>query len=139
MACIWLLWSLIFSESPFLSISVVLVALLAIKLLWRAGEPPTLLLLVAIHLAQVSTSLLYANVLGVNVNTMSPNGVDLEYATWVGLGAVFCLTLGMSVGQAGAPIWSPALAKAEASAWSPRGAFVLFVVTLVMDNVFLAT
>src|SRR6516162_10888784 len=88
--CIWLLWSLIFSESPFLSISVVLVTLLAIKLLWRPGEPPALLLLVAIHLAQVSTSLLYANVLGVHVNTMSSLGVDLESGTWVALGAVLC-------------------------------------------------
>ena len=134
--CIWIIWSLIFSESPFLSISVVFVMAAAIKLLWRPGEPPTLLLLVAIHLARVSTSLLYANVLGVNVNTISPNGVDLEYATWVALGAVFCLTLGMSVGQAGAPIWSPALAKAEANEWSPRGAFVFFLVTIVIDLAF---
>jgi hypothetical protein len=75
-------------------------------------------------------------VLGVNVNTLSSNGVDLEYATWIGLGAVFCLTLGMSVGQAGAPIWSPALAKVEASAWSPRRAFVFCLVTIAMDLAF---
>ena len=135
-ACIWVLWSLIFSESPVLSIFVFVVGLLAVKLLWRAGEPPTLLLLIAIHLAQVSTSLLYANVAGVDVNTTSTYGVDLDYATWIALGAVLCLTLGMSVGQAGAPVWSPARAKLEANAWSPRGAFAFFLVTIAMDLIF---
>ena len=133
---VWLLWSLVVSESPFLSIAVVLVTLLAVKLLWRPGEPPTLLLLVAIHLAQVSTSLLYANVLGVHVNTMSPTGVDLESATWIALGAVLCLILGMSFGQAGAAIWPPALAKAEASTWSPKAAFVFFSITVAIDLLF---
>ena len=137
LVCIWVLWSLIISESPFLSIAVILVTLLAIKLLWRPGEPPTLLLLVALHLLQVSTALVHANILGVNVNEMGEwRGIDREYATWVALGAVFCLILGMRLGQAGSAIWPPSLARAEARAWSPKVAFVFFLITLAMDIVF---
>ena len=110
--------------------------MLAMKLLWRPGEPPTLLLLIAIHLVQVSTALLYANVLGVHVNSMSEYKVDLEAATWVALGAVLCLTLGMSSGNAGPPIWQPTLAQAEARTWSPKVAFVFFLVTFALELVF---
>src|SRR5262245_33646359 len=84
---IWIIWSLAFSDSPVLTISIGFVAFLAFKLLWRPGEPPTLLLLIMVHLIQVSTAVLYTNVLGVNVNRMSYYGVDIENATWVALGA----------------------------------------------------
>jgi hypothetical protein len=137
LVAIWLLWSLLFSESPFLSIAVILVTFLAITLLWRPGEPPTLMLLVAIHLLQVSAALLHANVLGVNVNEMGEwPGIDRVYATWVALGAVFCLILGMHFGQAGPAIWPPSLAKAEASAWSPKLAFVFFLITAALNTLF---
>jgi hypothetical protein len=110
--------------------------MLAMKLLWRPGEPPTLLLLIAIHLVQVSTALLYANVLGLDVNSTSEFRVDLEYATWVALGAVLCLTLGMSAGSAGPPIWQPAVAQAEARTWPPEIAFVFFLVTFALELLF---
>src|SRR5262249_15927182 len=134
LACIWVLWSLTLSESPFLSIAVILVAFLAIKLLWRSGEPPTLLLLAVIHLLQVSATLVHPNLLGVNIHPMGEwASLDREYATWVALGAVFCLILGMCLGQAGPVIWPPSLARAEARAWSPKAAFVFFLTTLAID------
>jgi hypothetical protein len=123
-------------ESLFLTISVVLVAMLAIKLLWRPGEPPTLLLLIALHLVQVSTALLYADVLGVHVNSISEYRVDLEAATWVALGAVLCLAFGMSSGNAGPSIWQPTLVQAEARKWSPKIAFVFFLVTFALELLF---
>lgn len=127
---IGVLWGLANGESPFLTVAAGLVIILAVQLLWRAGEPPTLLLVASIHLMQVTTALFYANALGVHINSLSEYGVNLENATWVALGAVLCLILGMSLGNAGPAIWSPAVAQAEARKWSPRSAFRFFLVTL---------
>lgn len=124
------LWGMVLGASPFLTLAAGLVIILAVALLWRSGQPPTLLLLATIHLLQVTTALIYANAKGDNINSLSEYGVNLENATWVALGAVLCLILGMSIGNAGPAIWSPAVAQAEAKKWSPRSAFRLFLVTL---------
>ena len=83
-----------------------------------------------IHLLQASTALFYANLLGVHINSLSEYGVDLENATLIALGAVLCLILGMSFGDAGPSIWPPTIAQAEVRNWSPRSAFRFFLVTL---------
>ena len=111
-------------------------AILAVKLLWRPGEPPTLLLLIAIHLVQVSTAILYADFLGEPVNSLSDFGVDLQAATWIALGAVLCLALGANSGSAGPPIWQPTLAQAEAHQWQPKLAFAFFLVTFALELLF---
>jgi hypothetical protein len=131
-----MLWGIAVGESPLLTIAGGLVTILAVMLLWRSGEPPTLLLMAGIHLLQVTTALVYANVLGVHINTLSDYGVDLENATLVALGGVLCLVLGMSLGDAGPSIWSPAVAQAEARNWSPRSAFRFFLVTLGIGSFF---
>lgn len=131
-----MLWGVANSESPFLTVAAGLVIILAVKLLWRSGEPPTLLLLAGLHLMQVTTALFYANALGVHMNSLSEYGVNLEGATWVALGGVLCLILGMSLGNAGPAIWSPTVAQAEARKWSPRSAFRFFLVTLVIGVFF---
>jgi len=131
-----MLWGISFGESPALTILTGLVIILTVKLLWRPGQPPMLLLLAAIHLLQVTTGLFYANAMGVNINSLSEYGVDLENATFVALGSVVCLILGMRLGDVGQPIWSPAVAEAEARNWSPRSAFRFFVVTLAIALVF---
>ena len=130
------LWGMAFGDSPLLTIAAGLVIILAVQLLWRPGEPPTLFLLAAIHLLQVTTLLFYANILSVHINSLSLYGVDLETATLVALGAVLCLILGMSLGNAGSAIWAPTVAQAEAKNWSPRSAFRFFVVTLGIGSFF---
>ena len=60
-----MLWGIIIGESPFVTIAAGLVIILTVKLLWRPGEPPTLLLLAGLQLLQVTTGLFYANLLGV--------------------------------------------------------------------------
>jgi hypothetical protein len=130
------MWGLIIGENPSVTIAAGLVTILAVKLLWRPGEPPTLLLLAAIHLLQVNTALVYANLTGVNVNTLSEYGVNLENATFVALGGVLCLILGMAFGDAGPAVWSPAVAQAEALTWSPRSAFRFWLVTLGISLLF---
>jgi hypothetical protein len=127
---IFMIWGLAVGESPILTIAVGLVTIIATVLLWRPGEPPTLLLLAFIQLSQVSTSLVYADVTGVNINTLSYAFGDLEYTTFIALGAVFCLILGMSIGNTGHSLWSPADARAEARSWSPGSAFRFWLVTL---------
>src|ERR1019366_529534 len=131
-----MLWGITVGESPSLTIVAGLVTILTVKLLWRPGQPPTLLLLAAIHLLQVTTALVYTNLTGVNINSLSDYGVDLENATLVALGGVFCLILGMSLGDAGPAVWSPEVAQAEARSWSPRSAFRFFVVTLGIGSFF---
>jgi hypothetical protein len=123
-------------DSPLLTIFAGLVIVLTIVLLWRQGEPPTLLLLAIIHLMQVSASLVYANFAGVNINSLSGYGVNLEYATYVALGGVFCLVVGMSFGNAGPAFWSPADAQQEARSWSPRSAFRFFLVCFGISLLF---
>lgn len=131
-----MLWGIAVGESPSLTILAGVVIILTVKLLWRPGQPPTLLLLAALHLLQVTTALIYANLLGVNINSLSEYGVDLENATFFALGAVFCLVVGMSLGNTGPPIWPTAAAQAEARSWPPRSAFRVFVVTLILGSVF---
>jgi hypothetical protein len=92
--------------------------------------------LAAIHLVQVTTLLIYANVAGVHINSLSEYGVDVEYATFVALGGVLCLILGMSLGSAGRSFWSPADAQAEARKWSPRSAFRFWFVSLGISLIF---
>lgn len=131
-----MLWGIAVGESPALTVFAGVVIILTVKLLWRPGQPPTLLLLAALHLLQVTTALIYANALGVNINSLSEYGVDLEYATPFALGAVFCLVLGMSLGNTGPPIWPTEVAQVEARSWSPRSAFRVFVVTLILGSAF---
>ena len=127
------LWGITLGESPSLTIFAGIVTVLAVKLLWQPGQPPTLLLLAALHLLQVETALVYANVIGVHINSLSEFGVDLENATLVALGAVLCLIVGMSLGNAGPAIWSPSVAQKEAGNWLPRQAFRFYVVTLGIE------
>ncbi len=138
---IFIIWGIAIGESPTLTIAAGLVTIIAMMLLWRPREPPTLLLLAAIHLIQVNTLLVYANVTGVNINSMSLYsyyGVDFEYTTFIALGAVLCLILGMSIGNSGHSFWSPADAQAEARRWSPRSGFRFWLVTLGLSLFFSA-
>jgi hypothetical protein len=125
-----IVWGVTLGLSPVLTVVAGLVTLLAVGLLWRPGEPPTLLLLAGLHLVQVTTALIYANLTGVHVNSLSEYGVDLEYATLIALGGVLCLIFGMSLGNAGPAFWPPAVAQAEARNWSPRSAFRFWLVAL---------
>jgi hypothetical protein len=131
-----IIWGLIIGQNPSVTIAAGLVTMLAVKLLLRPDEPPTLLLLAAIHLVQVSTALVYANLTGVDINTLSEHGVNLENATFVALGGVLCLILGMFLGNAGPAVWPPAVAQAEARTCSPVSAFRFWLVALGMSLLF---
>jgi hypothetical protein len=138
LAFIFIIWGIAIGESPSLTVAAGIVTIIAAILLWRPGEPPTLFLVASVHLLQVITLLIYANVIGVNINSLSYYGVDLEYATFVALGAVLCLVLGMSIGNVGRSLWSPADAQAEARTWSPASAFRFWLVTLGLSSCFSA-
>jgi hypothetical protein len=127
---IFIIWGLATGDNPLLTIGAGLVTIAAVAFLWRPGEPPTLLLLATIHLVQVNTALVYADLTGIPLNSLSDYGVDLEYATFIALGGVLCLIVGMSLGNAGSSFWSPADAQAEARKWSPRSAFRFWIVSL---------
>jgi hypothetical protein len=130
------LWGLAAGESPNLTVLAGCVTVLTVQLLWKRGEPTTLLLLAALHLIQVETALVYANILGVHINSLSEFGVDLERATAYALLGVLSLVIGMSYGSAGPRIWSEAICKSEVGNWEPRSAFRFFCITLVLESVF---
>ncbi len=131
-----MLWGIAVGESPALTIAAGIIIISAFVLLWRPGEPPTLLLLAVIHLVQVTTALIYANVTGVHINSISEYGVDLETATFTALGGVLCLIIGMSLGSGRTPFWSPEAAQSEAAGWSEVSAFRFFLVTLGIELFF---
>jgi hypothetical protein len=131
-----MLWGVAVGESPSLTVFAGLVVIMSVKLLWRQGQPPTLLLLAAIQLLQVTTALIYANLTGIKINSLSEFGVDLENSTFVALFGVSFLILGMWLGDLGPPIWSPSVAQVEARSWTPRSAFRFFAVTLAIALIF---
>jgi hypothetical protein len=129
-------WGLTFGESPMVTIVAGVAPVLAVALLWRPGEPPTLLLVAMVHLLQAEAILVYANVQGESANIFSYYGIDMERATLVAIEAVIALVLGMSIGNLRRPKASYAEAIIEARSWSPRSAFRFFLATLMIASAF---
>jgi hypothetical protein len=123
------------SDDPPLTLACALVVGLAVYLLWQLGEPPSLLLVAGAQLCQVATPLIYANVIGAPLQTVSQHIGDLTTATWFGLAAMACLTVGMWLGQLGQKRKSPALLQAEILTWTPEEAFRFCLVTLGIATV----
>jgi hypothetical protein len=135
-AFLCVLVGLVNGESANLTMAAGCVTVLAVYLLWTPGQPPTLLLLAALHLLQAETALVYANFLGVHVNTLSEFGVDLEKATAYALGGVLALILGMFFGGLGPAIWPASIARREARDTKPSSAFRFCCVSLGLAAAF---
>ena len=109
---------------------------LTIGLLWRLGEPPILLLPAGIQVIQVVMPRLYANFLGVSMQDVSLVLGDTTAATWFALAAMLSLVVGMWCSKRGMSASAALALHREARAWSPRGAFVFCVVTIVLAAMF---
>ena len=130
------IWGITFGESPLLTLLAGGLTILTVALLWRPGQPPMLLLVATVHLLQVIAILVYANLIGVHVDTFSDYGVNMERGTLAGIFACLAFVLGMTVGNMGAPVWTTQAAQDEASRWTPRSAFRFFGVTFVIGACF---
>ena len=100
MAEILVAMSAVGSDDPTLTVACGVVAALAVGLLWRLGEPPALLMVAGLQLLQVVTPLLYANFLGVPLQSLFDLG-DLSSATEFALAAMLSLVVGIRCGQWG--------------------------------------
>jgi hypothetical protein len=76
----------------------VLVLVAGCMLLWRPGEPPTLLFAFAYPWLQGSVSIFHANWLGIDVAEYTPYGGDMHAAVIMSLGGLLALALGMRLG-----------------------------------------
>ena len=120
------------SESPTLTLACGVVIALTVGLLWRLGEPPALLMAVGLQLSQVVTPLLYANFLGVPLQSVSLGIGELSSAIWFALAAMLFLAVGIWCGQWGARVRPVSLLQQEARVWSPQSAFVFCIATILL-------
>ncbi len=128
--------SVVGSDDPALILACGSVIALTVGLLWRSGEAPILLMAAVLQLSQVVILPLYANVLGVPLQTMSNWGRgSLSSAAWFALAGIVSLVVGMWCGQLGMRPQADRV-KLESRAWSPRTAFVFCVVILVLSALF---
>jgi hypothetical protein len=87
------------STEPLLGLACGCVIALAVGLLWRLGEPPVLLMAAGLQLSQVVILPLYANVVGVPLDTLGAYTRDLTSAAWIALAGIVSLIMGMWCGQ----------------------------------------
>lgn len=126
------------SAAPMLCIWAGVVCALALALLWRPGEPPTLLLAAVLQLLQTTAKLFYSVYLGVPLQSLAEYGSDLESATWVGLLSICSLVVGMWKGSCGLSTTVTIAAWREAKAWRPEVAFRLWLAVAVASTGFSA-
>jgi hypothetical protein len=127
-----------YSDDPALILACGSVVALAVGLLWHSGEPPVLLMAAGLQLTQVVIRPLYASLTGVPLEAVSLLHVgDVTSAIWFGLAAMLSLVVGMWCGQLGKRPNIPTLLQLEARAWSPRAAFLFFLLTSLLSIAFL--
>src|SRR5262249_33933491 len=102
----------------------------------KRGEPPVLLLPAGLQLSQIVTPLFYANFLGVPLQDVSLHVGDLESATWFAIGSMMSAVLGLWCGQRGARPYFASAIQSEARLWTPRSAFLLCLVLILVAAVF---
>jgi hypothetical protein len=123
------------SDDPVLTLACAFVIAMTILLLWRFGEPPSLLFAASLQIVQVVTPLFYANALGVPLQDVSEHaGKNLTSAAWLALAAMTSLVLGMWLGQLrGRHMRAQELAF-EVAEWTPEEAFRFCIVTLLLGS-----
>jgi hypothetical protein len=82
------------TPNPVLSVACIAVLVLIVRLLWRPGEAPAIVLAIGIQWTQVAAKVVEANTEGSSVAQMSlsPN---LEVAIWIGLASITALSIGI--------------------------------------------
>lgn len=103
----------IFTENPALTVSACVLAACFFSLLWQPGEPPILLFAIGFQWLQVTAKTFHADVLGVDINELDTYSGDAEFATWMSMGALAVLAIGMRWGAAGRSAFSPSLFRQE--------------------------
>ena len=132
---VWALFAAIASigfatENPMLTVASIMTVPFLMMLLWRPGETPVLLVAVGYQWAQVSAKVFQADLAGLPVEALSLTPTVVE-ATWMGLGALLVLAVGMHVGMRRLAPVDPRKPAVEAMFFSPDRAFILYLVGTV--------
>jgi hypothetical protein len=120
------------SSNPFLTpASTVLLPVLA-YLTWRKGEPPALMFACAMQWLQAAAAIFYANFYRSSL-AEAFGGMELETATWLSLGGVLALALGMRLGLLRARSPQPLEFAAEALKIDVNKAFSAYSVSFLLS------
>jgi hypothetical protein len=125
------------SDDPLLIMACGLVIVVMVRLLWRMGEAPALLMAAGLQLSQVIVLPIYASLAGVPLQDVSFYDANVTLASWFALVALMSLVAGMWCGHLGARPSVSAM-RLEATAWSPRAAFFFWLVTMLVSAAFVA-
>lgn len=122
------------SAQPLLLTCVWLVVPVLVRLLWRQGEPP-LLLLGALMLWLISSAqaLYYAGYLGQPLAEVY-GGPELERVVWLSLAGTLALALGMRLALTDLPSAPAATLREEVRSFSIRKLFIAYLVSLFAAN-----
>jgi hypothetical protein len=123
----------LFSANPMLTACGLLVLPLLFAILWRVGEPPSLLFAAGFQWIQVFVPVLQANARGEPVG--SDFGPELETAAWLGLATILVLALGMRVGRGSRAIASREQLRERVAELSPGRLMVAYAFTLAIPSV----
>lgn len=119
------------TPNPLLTAAALVTLPALVVLLWRRGEVPILLLAVAYQWAQVTAKVFHADMLGVRITEIGATPT-VETATWLSLGALVVLALGMRLALRGMPPPRGGEAAAETERIPIGRAFWLYVVCAVI-------
>jgi hypothetical protein len=81
------------TANPLLSVSAVLVLLVIVRILWRSGEPPILIMAAGFQWTQIAAKVILADYLGVKVATLSLSP-RVEEAIWLSFAGLVVLSIG---------------------------------------------
>jgi hypothetical protein len=112
--------------NPLLTLAAILSIPVYILLLWRPGEPPVLLFIVAYQWLQVTAKVFHANVQGVHITEMS-QAASVEEATWLSLIGLLVLALGIRFALRWMPPVSLERVREEAARVSIEKAFLFYL------------
>lgn len=92
-SALFALWGT-FTTNPTLTPAAIVILLVCAQLLCRQGEPPVLVFACGMQWLQAAGLIFYTNYYGISV-AQAGAGLPIETATWLSLGAILTLALGM--------------------------------------------
>jgi hypothetical protein len=116
-------------ENGLLALFALLVLVLGGLLLWRPGEAPILIYIFGFQWLQASTSIFYANWLGLPLDQVSEHRGNITLATILSLTGLLALSLGMRVAAGPSRAYDVQIAWYTAKRQTPYWWFQLFLIS----------
>ena len=120
-----------FSANPILTPAAIVLLVVCVQLLWRRGEPPVLLFACAMQWLQAAAIIFYTDFYGVSLAEAGGHPA-FELATWLSLGAILALALGMRIALIRCRRSQYSALAVEASRVNIANAFIAYLVAFVV-------